>query len=571
MKNKLITRRRLLRTSFSGSLLLLAGCAKSATTTMPGMNHGNMHQEHMAQRSSAPTPMAMHAHPGRALNPAFTPDVDIALNAIQTDIALLPGKSTQVWKYDGQVIKGEASTITQLPNSSIGPIIRLKKGQKVRVRFTNKLPDKNAHSVVHWHGLHLPEDMDGHPRIAIAPDSTYTYEFEVKDRAGTYWFHPHPHGETARQVFRGLAGMLIVSDAEEQALGLPAGEFDVPLVLQDRSFNADNQWQYLDTGAMGMMGSMMTQMMGFLGDKILVNGRVNAELAVATRSYRLRLLNGSNSRIYKLAWSDGTPITVIGTDGGLLDKAAQRNYVTLSPGERVELFADFSSRNVGDSLKLVSMAFEGAENVPVPAAYQSQSSGMMPMTMTEALPMGHAFDVMTVKVAREDAQRGAYTLPSAFSPVPRLKIGDAINAARPRTFEIDHVMMNWRINGKQWEGDIAAPEEQVKLNTTEVWEFVNKINLKEMMDPMGMAHPIHIHGVQFQVIERKLAVSELQNGYDTVRAGFMDEGLKDTFLLMPSERVKVLLHFSDFTGKFVYHCHNLEHEDQGLMRNYQVQ
>lgn len=551
-----------MRTSVSSSVLFLAGCATTATQPMMGMNHGNM-------GVGAAKPMEMKPHPGRVPNEAFGADVDIVLRAIQTEVALLSGRATQVWRYEGQVLKGDNGTVTMLPNSSIGPIIRVRRGQKVRVRFSNQLPDKTALSVVHWHGLHLPEDMDGHPRIAIAPDSTYTYEFEVTDRAGTYWFHPHPHGDTARQVYRGLAGMFIVSDDEEQALKLPAGEFDVPLVLQDRVFDADNQLLYL---GMGMMGGMMEQMMGFLGDKILVNGRPNAGLDVATRAYRLRVLNGSNARIYKLAWSDGSPLMIIGTDGGLLDKTVQRHYLMLSPGERAEIFVDFNKRKVGDSLKLVSLAFEGAENVPVPAAYQSQMRGMGQMMMGgEALPLGHAFDVLTVNIRRDDNQGGGYTLPIAFNQVPRLNIGDAVNAARPRLFEIDHQMMNWRFNGKQWEGDVAAANEQVKLNTTEVWEFVNKLNLGEMMDPMGMAHPIHIHGVQFQVIERTLAVPELQPGYDTVRAGFVDDGLKDTFLMMPGERVKVLLRFKDFAGKFVYHCHNLEHEDQGLMRNYQVQ
>ncbi len=562
MKKFFITRRRLLRTSVSSSVLFLAGCATTATQPMMGMNHGHM-------GAGAAKPMEMKAHPGRALNEAFVADVDIALRAIQTEVALLSGKATQVWRYEGQVLKGDNSTVTMLPNSSIGPIIRVRRGQKVRVRFSNQLPDKTALSVVHWHGLHLPEDMDGHPRIAIAPDSTYTYEFEVTDRAGTYWFHPHPHGDTARQVYRGLAGMFIVSDDEEQALKLPAGEFDVPLVLQDRTFDANNQLQYLGGG---MMGGMMTQMMGFIGDKILVNGRPEAKLDVATRAYRLRVLNGSNARIYKLAWSDGSPLNVIGTDGGLLDKPLQRDYLMLSPGERAELFVDFSSRKIGDSMKLVSLAFEGVENVAVPPALKSQASGGMGQMMVEsnALPQGQAFDVLVVKIARDDPQRGAYKLPAALSIVPRLKLSDAVNATKPRQFEIDHQMMNWRLNGKQWEGDVAAPNEQVKLNTTEVWEFVNKLNLGEMMDPMGMAHPIHIHGVHFQVIERVLTVSELQANYDTVRNGFVEEGLKDTFLLMPGERVKVLLHFKDFTGKFVYHCHNLQHEDQGLMRNYQV-
>jgi FtsP/CotA-like multicopper oxidase with cupredoxin domain len=221
-------------------------------------------------------------------------------------------------------------------------------GQKVRIRFTNQIADQ---TIVHWHGLHVPADMDGHPRFVIRRGQSYRYEFEVRNRAGTYWYHPHPHGITGPQVYGGLAGLFLVSDDEEQAAGLPAGEYDIPLVIQDRTFDGNNLLVYLS-------GHRMERMSGFLGDWIMVNGQPDFILPVANRAYRLRLLNGSNARIYRLAWQDGRPMTVIGTDGGLLEKPVQRRFVMLGPGERLELWADFSRQAPGAETALVSLPFD---------------------------------------------------------------------------------------------------------------------------------------------------------------------------------------------------------------------
>jgi len=153
--------------------------------------------------------------------------------------------------------------------------------------------------------------MDGHPHSVIDPGKEFVYEFQVTNRAGTYWYHPHPHNRTGPQVYQGLAGLLLIGDDEESALNLPSGNEEILCVLQDRQFDASNQLRYL-------AGGMMEQAQGFLGDRVLVNGRERPALTLATRAYRLRILNGSNARIYKLAWSDASPMTVIGGDGGLL-------------------------------------------------------------------------------------------------------------------------------------------------------------------------------------------------------------------------------------------------------------
>ncbi len=511
---------------------------------------------------------------GAGAGGASTPvDLEIAIKSVQTEVPIFTGKPTRVWTYQAQVLKGDAASVQALPDTYLGPAIRVRKGQRVRVQYTNELPGNAEQSIIHWHGLHLPERMDGHPRDAIAPGKTYTYEFQVTDRAGTYWFHPHPHERTAAQVYMGLAGLFIVTDEEEAAAGLPAGAYDVPLILQDRSFDKDNQLAYISDP----MGSGMTQiMMGFLGERIVVNGKADFTLPVATRVYRLRLLNGSNSRIYKLGWADGTPLTVVGTDGGLLEKPVQKKYVTLAPGERIELWADFSGRKVGDELTLRSLEFSGAEGAAAGGSGNMggmSGSGMnmggmsMGAAAGQAPALGAPLTVLKVRVERQEPE--TLRLPARLSQLNFNRVYDAVNRDNPRSFALTMRNMVWKINDRTFEMDGVTEGETVKLNTTELWEFVNQTNPGEMTDPMGMAHPFHIHGLQFQVVDRRV-MPELAAGWESVREGYVEEGWKDTFLLMPGERVKVLLRFADHTGMFVYHCHNLEHESAGMMRNYRV-
>ena len=246
----------------------------------------------------------------------FQPDVELALKATVSESPILPGQPTVVWTYRGRLLKGDAWHLVDSGRSYLGPTIRARRGQKVRIHFYNELPEE---SIIHWHGLHVPADMDGHPRDVIATGRKFVYEFEVNNRAGTYWYHPHPHERTGPQVYGGLAGLFIVTDDEEQSLALLRDEYDLPLVIQDRAFDENNALVYLT--------HPMERMTGFLGNRILVNGQPRYARKVVSRPYRLRILNGSNSRIYNLAWADGRPLTVIGTDGGLLsapDRAAQR-------------------------------------------------------------------------------------------------------------------------------------------------------------------------------------------------------------------------------------------------------
>ena len=498
-------------------------------------------------------------------------DVHIELHAVPDQVSIRPGAPTRVWRYRGRLLRGSGEVMEASAGNYLGPIIRVRRGQRVRIDLINELPES---TIIHWHGLHVPDDMDGHPRFAIAPGERYRYEFTVSNRAGSYWFHPHPHGRTGKQVHAGQAGLFIVSDDEEDAAGLPTGAQDLPLVIQDRSFDDDNQFVYLGQGGdengssgrgrgmmgggmmsrgmmRGGMGSMMAGMMGMLGDKVLVNGKPDANFDVERRAYRLRLLNASNLRTYKLAWSDRSPLTVIGNDGGLLAAPVKRAYVMVAPAERIDLWVDFGRWEASTQLEPQSLSFESG-------------MGMGSMMQRSALPDGARFPVLRLRVGA--GVRRAATLPERLSDIPPLQLRAAVNVGQPKVFDLSMGMMRWGINGNSFEMLDATPLETVKLGTHEIWEFRNDGSGGMMVMP----HSMHVHGLQFRVIERSVARS-FADAYESVRDGIVDEGWKDTVLVMPGERVQILMRFTDYPGLFLYHCHMLEHEDSGLMRNYRVQ
>jgi blue copper oxidase len=259
-------------------------------------------------------------------SPHFNPDVELELVCRQSTAHILPGQSTQVQQYIGRLIKGPENCLSALPDAYLGPLMRFHTGQKIRIHLRNELDEP---TITHWHGLSVPALMDGHPMYALDKGQAFVYEFEMRNRASMILYHPHTHGITGKQVYQGLAGAILVTDPEEQKLELPSGEYEIPIVIQDRLFDEQNQLIYAR--------SMHDRMMGFHGDRILVNGRPNFSIDVASRAYRLRILNGSNARIYKLAWDDASPMTVIGVDGGLLETPAHKPYVMLAPGERIDV------------------------------------------------------------------------------------------------------------------------------------------------------------------------------------------------------------------------------------------
>jgi FtsP/CotA-like multicopper oxidase with cupredoxin domain len=299
----------------------------------------------------------------------------------------------------------------------------------------------------------------------------------------------------------------------------------------------------------GGMGQMMARMMGFLGDRILVNGKPDFVLPVATRAYRLRLLNASNSRIYKVAWSDRSSLAIIGTDGGLLDRPVMRPYITLSPAERVDIWVDFSGRSIGTELALQSLAFDGAMAM----------GGMM---SNVPLPDGASFPILKVRV--EQRVNAKVELPKRLASLPVPVPQDAVNAQHPKVFDITMGMMVWGVNGRRFDMDNVTKTETVRRDSAELWEFRNEQSM------MLMAHSMHVHGLQFRVIGRTV-LPDFVSAHRTLAAGLVDDGWKDTVLLMPGERIRLLLRFEHYAGMFLYHCHMLEHEDSGLMRNYLIQ
>ena len=475
-------------------------------------------------------------------------DVEIAMRAVADNVEILDGVPTNVWRYVAEVTEGDPGSLSVVPDSYLGPTFHFRKGQRVRIVFDNDIPDR---SIVHWHGLDVPEDMDGHPRFAVPEGGRYVYEFTVENRAGTYWYHPHPHGRTGPQVYAGMAGMILITDEEEASLALPSGEFDLPLVIQDRVFDGD-RLVYMPNG-------MMDQMTGFLGDVILVNGRPDASFSVAGRAYRFRVLNGSNSRIYKLAWDDATPLVVLGTDGGLLESPVTRTYVTLGPAERVDLWVDFGDDDIGDNRKLISLPFDGPT-----------MGGMMGTTSNLAL--GEGFDVGSFSIDRQADSTA--TLPEVLSDPGFGSLQDAVNRDAPRVITLEMARGSWRLNGRTFEMEAVADDEKVTFGTTELWEFANVGGgMGGMMgggNGGGLAHPMHMHGQQFQILSRTVDDAG-RTAWESINEGHVDEGWKDTVLVMPGERVQVLRRFTSFPGLFLYHCHNLEHEDMGMMRNFSIE
>jgi FtsP/CotA-like multicopper oxidase with cupredoxin domain len=500
----------------------------------------------------------------------------------------------------------------------------------------------------------VPADVDGHPLYSIDKGQTFVYEFEMLNRASMNIYHPHPHNTTAKQVYHGLAGAILVNDEEERRLELPAGEYEVPIVIQDRLFDTNNQLQYVR--------NMHDRMMGFYGDRILVNGRPNFQLEVASRAYRFRVLNGSTARIYKLAWDDNSPVTVIGTDGGLLETPVNKPYVMLAPGERLDVWADFSGRKVGSQLVMRSRSFSGV--LPKMAERmmtgrhggddQQHGGGGHKMGMGgmhgSALPVGSDYPVFTVRVTKSVSD--SPTLPKKLSTIKHYTLNDTANPNKPLPIGISEGPMKMVLNGRPYAYNDLLPSERIPLNTVQLMEIFHahggsgghgskdgeqaksqgmqhggdkssesgshKMGGMGMMGGMkhadnqaqgegghrmggmggmgmrhgndnaegghkmggmggmgggmgmSMAHPIHLHGQYFQIFSRSMGMGE-SDDYATVKDGFIEGGWKDTVLVMPGESVKIIKPFQDFKGLFMYHCHNLEHEDMGMMRDFLVE
>jgi len=445
------------------------------------------------------TARAQSARQGNALR--FPPDWGgNSLTVARANLAIWPGYSTAVSAINGGVP---------------GPTIRVRHGQEFSAQIQNQLAEP---LVLHWHGVLAPERMDGHPRDQVAAGQSYTARFPVRQRASTCWYHAHTDELTAEQAYAGVAGFFIIEDPVESTLGLPSGSHDVPLVFTDKRVSASRQLVYAP--------SMMDVMSGYLGDVMLVNGTPDAWLSVDRGLYRLRLLNGSNARIYKVALSDGRPFHLIDTDGGLLAAPVSVTSAMLAPGQRLEVLVDFSAYGSGTSVVLKSLSFPG-------------SGGMMggPRQGTE-------MDLLRFYV--DSATTGNATVPATLSPFTAL---NPAQARRTRVFTLVMSGMVHTINGQLF--SMQRTDFSVPFGDVEIWEYRNTGT-----EP----HPMHAHAALCQILSRSSAASLPPE----------DGGWKDTVLVNPGETVRVLTRFDTHSGLFVHHCHNLEHEDSGMMQNFEV-
>lgn len=403
-------------------------------------------------------------------------DAHLTAGAAEFD---LNGGTSRAWGYNGAVP---------------GPTLRVRIGDHARIRVLNRLSE---HTTVHWHGMVVPAAMDGHPTDAIGAGAGYDYAFPILQRAAMNWYHPHPHGRTGRQVWRGLAGAFIIDDpAAEQ--GLPSGDREIPLLLRDGLLDGAGQLEYRRRDS------------GLVGDFPILNGVPYPAVTLRPAVYRLRILNAANARVFRIALSNGRPFTLIGNDGGLLEAPIDVSEIEIGNGERVDVLVDLSEEREGTRLSL-----------------RCRRSG---------------WDLLHIRISGDREPRPS--VPAAFEPIPRLTTG---SATRRRHFRFES---HRRINGREYRMDridFAVPRGEV-----EIWEFESA---------GGAPHPIHIHGASFQVLSRR-------GGRNRVYP--WEQGWKDTVLLQDDERVEVAIRFDHYAGIYLLHCHKLEHEDAGMMLNFEV-
>lgn len=428
----------------------------------------------------------------------------------------------------------DLNTATIGINSSfLGSTIRTNQGEKIVLKVNNQLKEA---STLHWHGVHLPAQMDGGPHQVVEKGQTWSPEFEINQPASMQWYHSHAYHRTGVQVYHGLAGLFYIDDkaAEEFALPDQYAVNDIPLVIQDRDFKQDGSFRYV-TG-------MHDQMAGIQGSEILVNGVVRPKLNVTRQQIRFRILNGSNARIYNLEFSDQREFIQIASDGGLLEHAVRLRQLRLSPGERAEILVTFTG-NQDVMLR----------HAPLPARAPMQ--GMMGMMSRMMMSDDSLFNVMRFVSNKPEGE--ILKLPKQLTSLPGWITAQP---DKTRHFELN-VQMGMMGRGSGQNGftinnafyNPSKIDEVVRLNAVEVWEFKNNSPL---------AHPMHIHDIQFRILSRNGKLPALN-----------ERGLKDTVLVYPDETVRVITKFENYaddSAPYMYHCHNLEHEDKGMMGQFLV-
>jgi spore coat protein A, manganese oxidase len=435
-----------------------------------------------ATRTAAPTP-AGFSRP--LLFPPVNTNANVSIGIDEGCVQILDGPCTNMWTYGG---------------TYPGLTIRRPTGQRTYVTFTNDLDPASGEMTVHNHGNHSTADNDGQPDTLLVPTGgsrTYTYEGieEGNDQRGkTQFYHDHRMDVTGRNVWMGLTGMYIVDDPADPST-LPSGQFDLPLAIADRQFDANNQIPYVFNPN------------GVTGDRFLINGVYEPYLEVGDRKYRFRILNASNFRTYFLELSNGDSFIQIGTESGLLPVPVTRTGMRMGPAERLDVIVNFAGE-MGQNIYLV-----------------------------DALTGTQMLEVRVSQHLTDDS-----SIPATLRPLP--DIGDP---SVTRNWSFDQTAGHWTINGLRF--DPSRVDARPVLGTTEKWVFTN---------PTAQAHAVHIHDVAQQCVSR--------NG----GACYPYETMKETWYLAPGEVLEVKLKFTDHAGMYMLHCHMLEHEDDGMMTQFEV-
>jgi blue copper oxidase len=462
---------------------------------------------------------------GFSQTPLFIPDT-------------LSGSSISLTLQSGQVefYTGFNTNTIGYNQDILGKTLILEKGVDVTLNVTNSLSEATT---LHWHGLHVSSENDGGPHTIIEAGEVWSPSFTVLDNAATYWYHPHLHEHTEEQVTRGAAGFIIVRDGEEAQLELPRtyGTDDFPIVIQSRAFDAGKQFLW-NTAS---------------DDILLCNGTLDAFLVVPAQVVRLRLLNGSTERVYNLGFQNNLNFYQIGSDGGLLDAPVLLDRIILSPGERAEILLDLSAQQ-GQSMSLMSFGSELPNGI-----YGAVNPSVMPMGSIPGYssnPLnGNDFEVLQLNVAAPTSNPTT-TIPSALITNTPYSEASA-NVIRNLTFNPVQMGPSSMVNGpfsiNNASFDLEVINYEIPLNNIEIWELTNQT---------AISHPFHIHDVQFYIIDI--------NG-NAPPANL--RGRKDVVLVPPMfGKVRFITKFEDFTDDtpFMYHCHMLSHEDDGMMGQFIV-
>lgn len=424
-----------------------------------------------------------------------------------------------------QFFPGFSTNTIGYNRSYLGPTIILHQQDSVALMVTNHLSDTTT---THWHGLHVPPMQDGGPHSLILPGQTWMAHFKVRDKAATYWYHPHPHGKTMEQVVKGAAGLIIVRDSEEAALLLPRtyGVDDIPLIFQFQTFDT-------------LTGQIVVN--DEFDNTVLVNGVINGMVNAPAQMIRLRMLNASSMRFFRFGFADNRTFHQITSDAGLLDAPVALTRLDLSPGERAEILVDLTGMQ-GDTLFLKSYASEFPSGYPGGGMMQGMQLG--PLDSMD-------FNVLQIHVTAP-ASSPVTTMPATLTTNVAWDEAGALQRFIDLTAQPMMSMSNFFINGAQF--DMEVVNFSAQQESIEVWHIENLT---------FVAHPFHIHGNHFYVLEK--------NGLPTP---LNEQGRKDVVLIPARSGVKLIIKYADFsdtTMPYMYHCHILSHEDNGMMGQFTVE